>query len=75
MNSIAFDEGPSFSPDLREIRWIKRTDHPAVDAIGEVDYGNIDEMWVANGTYHISGDWGEVELRSEPPSIALEPEN
>jgi hypothetical protein len=45
---------------------------PTVDIEGSVDFGNIDSLVRgADGRYVISGDWGSIEVRSEPPCIDL----
>lgn len=42
---------------------------PAVDAAGEVDYGNIDVFYRRGTAYHLSGEWGDLELVSDPPLL------
>ena len=44
---------------------------PYKDALCETDYGNIDEFYLTNGHYYLSGDWGELEIISAPPVLTL----
>jgi len=39
---------------------------PYTDATGEVDYGNIDEFYLADEHYYLSGDWGKLKIKSSP---------
>jgi hypothetical protein len=57
-------------PNAREVMWRSRSFTPSIDANDEVDYGNIDAFELTDsGTYRLEGDWGEVELRSDPPTL------
>lgn len=56
------------------VAWNRRDfAHPATDASGKIDYGAIDEMTLTDGVYRLEGAWGEVEIRSDPPSLELDP--
>ena len=45
---------------------------PTVDPDGSVDLGNIDSLTrTKDGRFAIAGDWGSIEVRSEPPVIEL----
>jgi hypothetical protein len=56
-------------PKARSVRWIKRTMKPTIDPDGSVDYGSIFCFTVENDTSHLSGDWGEVEIISDPVEV------
>lgn len=46
--------------------------HPATDASGEPDFGNVDYLYEEDGRYFLGGDWGDVAVLSgEPPSLEL----
>jgi hypothetical protein len=48
----------------RQVTWLRRmSGPPAVDASGEVDYGNIDLFEWENDTYELEGEWGRVRVR------------
>jgi hypothetical protein len=58
----------------REVTWVKRmTGPPAVDASGEVDYGNIDVFMWDGDLFDLQGDWGHVRVVSDPP-VVVNPE-
>lgn len=46
---------------------------PATDATGAVDYGGVDSLTVSAGVALIEGDWGVIEVESDPPVIRLHP--
>jgi hypothetical protein len=56
-------------PKARRVRWIKRTMKPTIDPNGSVDYGSIYCLTVENDISHLSGDWGEVEIISDPVEV------
>lgn len=56
-------------PSVRSVRWIKKTMKPTIDPEGSVDYGSIDCFTVENDTNRMSGDWGEVEIISDPVEV------
>ena len=37
------------------------------DLKGLPDYGNIDEFYFSEGSYHLIGEWGELEIVSSEP--------
>ncbi len=51
------------------ISWIERRMIPSTDANGEIDFGNIDEFYLENDFYHLSGDLGELKIKSAKPTI------
>jgi hypothetical protein len=58
-------------PNVERLRWVKQHLHSTTDAEGNLDYGNIDALDYINGYYHVEGDWGIVEVQSDPPLIRL----
>ena len=58
--------------NLESARWQRRTNLKLRDARGRVEYGNIDVLYRAeDGSYHIEGDWGVVDVVSGPPIVTL----
>lgn len=57
----------------REIRFDRPTAlRPTVDPDGSIDLGNVDSLTRSeDGRFAITGDWGSIEVRSEPSVIAL----
>lgn len=56
-------------PKIENIVWIEVNICPSIDANNEVDFGNIDSFFYENDFYNISGDWGEVKIQSQSPTI------
>ncbi|RXR28001.1 hypothetical protein EQW78_04270 [Oerskovia turbata] len=44
---------------------------PAVDASGALDLGSFDEFDVSDGTYTLSGDFGQFVIESGVPTIEI----
>jgi hypothetical protein len=58
----------------RVITW-KPSGHPgAVDAAGEIDFGDFDEFDVDGERIRMSGDWGEMEVLAESIEVLLDPQ-
>ena len=45
---------------------------PSIDADGTRDLGSIDSLTLNDRTYRIEGDWGVMEVESDPPSMVLD---
>lgn len=56
-------------PGAVDVRWIRASIRPSVDAAGDVDFGNIDALYRESGKYGILGDWGELAIVSDAPEI------
>ncbi len=56
-------------PDAESVIWIDRKMISYTDANGEIDFGNIDEFYLENDFYRLSGDWGELKIKSGKPII------
>lgn len=37
----------------------------SIDAAGEVDFGNIDQLFIIDDIIYISGDWGSLEINAK----------
>lgn len=59
-------------PNVERVEWLEKSMMPSTDATGAVDYGNIDEFYLADGHYYLSGDWGRLEIKSSPPSLEVQ---
>ena len=42
------------------------------DPDGSVDYGNIDDFFMADDKYYLRGEWGELTIVSDPPRLVDE---
>ncbi len=58
-------------PHVRSATWGERRFEPFTDATGQVDYGSIDLLYRNDRTYHVQGDWGDVDIESDLPVIRL----
>lgn len=56
----------------KDILWSERNEVKSVDASGESDLGNIDQLYLEKGRYHLSGDWGRLALYSEGVELVLD---
>src|SRR3954447_8812046 len=57
-------------PNVRDVRWIRKTIyHPSIDAAGEIDFGGIYEFEIQGYRHRLSGDFGEVEIISDPVQV------
>jgi hypothetical protein len=57
-------------PQARGVEWHSRTFRPNRDLDGTIDYGNIDALYRdTSGNYRINGDWGDVTITSDPPTV------
>ncbi len=45
---------------------------PIADPDGSVDYGNIDDFFMADDKYYLRGEWGELTIVSDPPRLVDE---
>lgn len=59
-------------PNVRRVEWIQKSMIPFTDETGAVDYGNIDEFYRTDEHYYLSGDWGQLEVESSPPSLQIQ---
>jgi hypothetical protein len=66
-----YEHGQLIFPNVTQLQWVPSTLQPAIDASGKFDYGNIDVFYVEDGRYHLEGDWGVLDIVSDPPSFEL----
>ena len=57
--------------DVKKVTWVEKSMTPYKDPNGEVDYGNIDTFYFADGHYHLAGDWGVLDIVSPRPRFEL----
>jgi hypothetical protein len=57
---------------VSSLTWDRQGSPPAVDATGEVDYGNIDTFSLEASTYQLSGDWGLMRLQAENARMTVD---
>jgi len=61
-----YKKGEIVFQELQSVKWINRNTRPFIDANGSEDYGNIDFFTLSPEGYHLSGDWGEIVVKSSP---------
>jgi hypothetical protein len=54
-----------------QVRWNAgpKLDHPAIDASGEKDFGNIDAWFEEKGVEYLEGSWGSVRVADAVHSV------
>ncbi|MGW1712891.1 hypothetical protein [Streptomyces sp. NPDC002156] len=58
---------------VRDLHWAGQSViKPAIDASGSADFGSVDSMSSLNDGYKILGDWGEINLQSDAPSLSID---
>ena len=57
--------------NAKRITWVKKSMVLIPDLEGPPDYGNIDEFYFSEGSYHLIGEWGELEIVSSEPLFQL----
>ncbi len=58
-------------PNVRKVVWKENRLIPISDRDGLIDYGGIDEFYCSGHHYHLSGEWGTVEIVSDTPQLIL----
>jgi hypothetical protein len=59
---------------VRDLHWTGQSViRPAIDASGSADYGSVDSLTRVDNSYKILGDWGEINLQSDAPSLSIHP--
>ncbi|MDQ1027064.1 hypothetical protein QF035_004646 [Streptomyces umbrinus] len=59
-------------PAVQELTWTRQSSiRPAVDAIGEQDWGGIDALRQLGTVYQLEGDWGAIEVASQEPIVRI----
>ncbi|MFE9056907.1 hypothetical protein [Streptomyces mutabilis] len=62
-------------PSVRALHWTGQgVVKAAIDASGSADYGSVDALITLDeDKYKILGDWGEIIVQSETPSVSIDP--
>lgn len=55
--------------DIETVNWLAKNPNHFTDANQQQDLGNIDSFYHDKDTYHLSGDWGEVEIMCHSLSV------
>ncbi len=55
--------------EITSLSWTGPSALPAVDAVGELDFGSFDEFEERDGAYMIAGDFGRLEIFSHEPIL------
>ncbi|KOV73382.1 MULTISPECIES: hypothetical protein [unclassified Streptomyces] len=59
---------------VRDLHWTGQSViRPAIDASGSADYGSVDSLTRVDNSYRILGDWGEISLQADAPSLSIHP--
>ncbi|MGW0572172.1 hypothetical protein [Streptomyces tauricus] len=59
---------------VRDLHWTGQSViKPAIDASGSADFGSVDSLARLDASYKIVGDWGEINLQSDAPSLSIHP--
>ena len=53
--------------NAKRITWVKKSMILMPDLVGPPDYGNIDAFYFSEGSYHLIGGWGELDIVSSEP--------
>ncbi|MGW1737156.1 hypothetical protein [Streptomyces sp. NPDC001999] len=57
---------------VRDLHWTGQSViKPAIDASGTHDFGSVDSLTRVGNSYKILGDWGEITLQSDAPSLSM----
>ncbi|WP_371664754.1 hypothetical protein [Streptomyces sp. NBC_00280] len=58
---------------VRDLHWAGQSViKPAIVASGGADFGSVDSLTCLHGGYKILGDWGEINLQSDVPSLSID---
>ncbi|MEV7239478.1 hypothetical protein AB0N06_38150 [Streptomyces sp. NPDC051020] len=69
-----FREATAVFSSVRDLHWTGQSlVKPAVDATGTRDFGSVDSLTRIDNSYKILGDWGEINLQSDSPSLSINP--
>lgn len=59
---------------VRDLRWTGQSViKAAIDASGSADFGSVDSLFMIEDSYKILGDWGEISVQSDAPSLSVDP--
>ncbi|MCX5192088.1 hypothetical protein ACFV8Z_08230 [Streptomyces sp. NPDC059837] len=58
--------------NVRDLHWTGQSViKPGIDASGSTDFGSVDSLTRLDDSYKILGDWGEINLRADAPSLSI----
>ena len=57
--------------NAKRITWVNKSMIPNIEPGSPPDYGNIDEFYFSKGSYHLIGEWGELDIVSSEPLFEL----
>ena len=57
--------------NAKRITWVEKSMIPVPNLVGPPDYGNIGVFYFSEGSYHLNGEWGELEIVSSEPLFEL----
>ena len=58
---------------VRSLHWVGMGIRQAVDPSGTADFGSVDSLTRTGHRYQIEGDWGQIAVEADVPSLSLEP--
>jgi hypothetical protein len=56
-------------PNVRSLHWIEKDMRPYVELDGSINYGDVHYFLVEGNKSHLGGEWGDVEIVSDPPEV------
>ncbi len=57
--------------NAKSVTWVNKSMIPNLEPGSPPDYGNIDVFYFSEGSYHLIGEWGELEIVSCEPLFEL----
>ncbi|WP_417842367.1 hypothetical protein [Thalassospira sp.] len=55
--------------EIKSVNWVRKSFDPIQGCDEENDYGNIDNFTFSDSEYHVSGEWGDVFIKSDRPVL------
>ena len=53
--------------NAKRITWINKSMVPSPELVGPPTYGNVDALYFSEDSYHVTGEWGELDIVSCEP--------
>ncbi len=70
--AYCYKKGKLSFPNTQSYSLVRSNAEPVKDPDGSIDYGNIDEMYLKDNSYFLSGEWGTLTITSDSPVITLD---
>ncbi len=67
-----YSKGSLIFSDVRQVEWEMSETRPAVDATGEIDYGNIDALEFAGDRFRLEGEFGRIAVSAAGVELQLD---